>query len=321
MGGVRLLAIGEVMAEIRPAAEGGFVLGFAGDTYNTAVYAAREMRHPGNVGYVTRIGREPLSKALLEQAAAEGLDVGHIAVDDDRNIGIYAVATDAHGERSFSYWRSQSAARRLFAVEETALFMPPAEIIYLSGITLAILTPEARSRLFDRLAELRETNGTKVAFDSNFRPALWETAIARASMDRMWDLTDIALPSMDDEMAISGVDAESAVIDRFAGRTWDGVAIKRGVRGPVSPFIAPSDMPDLRRQKRWSIPPPRRVTASIPSYLAAFLNGAGRSTACAPGTELAARGWSDSPGAIIPPRRQLVAFIGQTLCGFKTGSV
>ena len=299
MGGVRLLAIGEVMAEIRPGAEGGFVLGFAGDTYNTAVYAAREMRHPGNVGYVTRIGREPLSKALMEQAAAEGLDVGHIAVDDDRNIGIYAVATDAHGERSFSYWRSQSAARRLFAVEETALFMPPAEIIYLSGITLAILTPAARSRLFDRLAELRETNGTKVAFDSNFRPALWEDpAIARASMDRMWDLTDIALPSMDDEMAISGVDAESAVIDRFAGRTWDGVAIKRGVRGPVSPFIAPSDMPDF--------PPAEAVvdtTAAGDSfnagYLAAFLNGAGEIDRMRAGHRLAAR-VVGSPGAIMP---------------------
>lgn len=299
MGGVRLLAIGEVMAEIRPGAEGGFVLGFAGDTYNTAVYAAREMRHPGNVGYVTRIGREPLSTALLEQAAAEGLDVGHIAVDDDRNIGIYAVATDAHGERSFSYWRSQSAARRLFAVEETALFMPPAEIIYLSGITLAILTPAARSRLFDRLAELRETNGTKVAFDSNFRPALWEDpAIARASMDRMWDLTDIALPSMDDEMAISGFDAESAVIDRFAGRTWDGVAIKRGVRGPVSPFIAPSDMPDF--------PPAEAVvdtTAAGDSfnagYLAAFLNGAGEIDRMRAGHRLAAR-VVGSPGAIMP---------------------
>ena len=299
MGGVRLLAIGEVMAEIRPGAEGSFVLGFAGDTYNTAVYAAREMRHPGNVGYVTRIGREPLSTALLEQAAAEGLDVGHIAVDDDRNIGIYAVATDAHGERSFSYWRSQSAARRLFAVEETALFMPPAEIIYLSGITLAILTPEARSRLFDRLAELRETNGTKVAFDSNFRPALWEDpAIARASMDRMWDLTDIALPSMDDEMAISGFDAESAVIDRFAGRTWDGVAIKRGVRGPVSPFIAPSDMPDF--------PPAEAVvdtTAAGDSfnagYLAAFLNGAGEIDRMRAGHRLAAR-VVGSPGAIMP---------------------
>ena len=105
--GVRLLAIGEVMAEIR-GAEGG-LFRVAGDTYNTAVYAAREMRHPGNVGYVTRIGREPLSKALLVRPA-EGLDVGHIAVDDDRNIGIYP-SPPTRMASAASYWRSQSAAR------------------------------------------------------------------------------------------------------------------------------------------------------------------------------------------------------------------
>lgn len=299
MPAIRLLAIGEVMAEIRVGAEGGFVLGFAGDTYNTAIYAAREMQQAGSVGYVTRIGREPLSTALLQQAVAEGLDTGHIAVDDNRNIGIYAVATDAHGERSFSYWRSQSAARRLFAVEAAALFMPRAEITYLSGITLAILTQAARTRLFDLLAELRDTGATKIAFDSNFRPALWEdAATARTTMERMWELTDIALPSMDDEMAIMGADRESVVIDRFAGREWDGIAIKRGVRGPVSPFIADADMPHF--------PPARAVvdtTAAGDSfnagYLAAFLNGAEEVGCMLAGHQLAAR-VVGAPGAIMP---------------------
>ena len=299
MPAIRLLAIGEVMAEIRVGAEGGFVLGFAGDTYNTAIYAAREMQQAGSVGYVTRIGGEPLSTALLQQAVAEGLDTGHIAVDDNRNIGIYAVATDAHGERSFSYWRSQSAARRLFAVEAAALFMPRAEITYLSGITLAILTQAARTRLFDLLAELRDTGATKIAFDSNFRPALWEdAATARTTMERMWELTDIALPSMDDEMAIMGADRESVVIDRFAGREWDGIAIKRGVRGPVSPFIADADMPHF--------PPARAVvdtTAAGDSfnagYLAAFLNGAEEVSCMLAGHQLAAR-VVGAPGAIMP---------------------
>ena len=143
----RLLAIGEVMAEIRTAGDDGFAMGFAGDSYNTAVYAARELGRRGDVAYLTRIGTEPLSAALMRQAADEGLDVSHVAVDPDRNIGIYSVSTDAHGERSFHYWRADSAARRLFAVEETAMFMPRAEIIYLSGITLAILAPAARQRL------------------------------------------------------------------------------------------------------------------------------------------------------------------------------
>ena len=114
---------------------------------------------------------------------------------------------------------------------------------------------------------MRETNGTRVAFDSNFRPALWEdVATTRAAMERMWRITDIALPSIDDEMAISGLESETAVIDRFADREWDGIAIKRGVRGPVSPHIAEADMPDFPPAETSSIPRPPG-TASMPATL------------------------------------------------------
>ena len=295
----RLLAIGEVMAEIRTAGDDGFALGFAGDTYNTAVYAAREIGVPGAVAYLTRVGSEPLSAALVERAAGEGIDTTHVAVDPDRNIGIYSVSTDAHGERSFHYWRADSAARRLFAVEETAMFMPGAEIIYLSGITLAILAPAARHRLVEALAA-RRAAGTRIAFDSNYRPKLWEdAAAARAAMQALWEVTDIALPSIDDEMELFGDSGEAAVIDRFAERSWEGIAIKRGIRGPVSPHLDAAAHPDF--------PPADRVvdtTAAGDSfnggYLAAFLAGKDEAARLAAGHALAAR-VIGAPGAIIPP--------------------
>ena len=299
---LQLLAIGEVMAEIRSAHDttsAQFKVNFAGDSFNTAIYAARQLNESQNVGYMTRIGTEPLSDGLLDVAKSEGLYLDAIARDTQKNIGIYSVTTDAHGERSFHYWRNDSAARTLFTIEETALFLPAAKIIYLSGISLAILTPAARERLFAALEEQRKKHASLIAFDSNYRPALWENKqIAQQVMSHMWQIADIALPSIDDEMALFGETTEQDVIDRFAKRSWHAIAIKRGVRGPHSPQIDPKKVPVFT-------PAPSVIdtTAAGDSfnggYLAALLSGKDEADCLLAGHNLASQ-VVGAPGAIMP---------------------
>ncbi len=147
MSKLDLLAIGEAMAELRrdgPArSDTGFKVGFAGDTFNTAIYCRRAMGAGSSIGYFTRVGQDPLSTEFISMAERERLDTSFIALDQERLIGIYSVSTDETGERSFSYWRDNSAARQLFSHDEAAHYLPPARIVYLSGITLAILSPPA----------------------------------------------------------------------------------------------------------------------------------------------------------------------------------
>ena len=183
-----------------------------------------------------RSARDPLSERMLGFFAAEGLDTGLVERRDDRVPGLYAISVDAAGERSFTYWRDAAAARTLFLppCAVTPERLADFDLVYLSAITLAVLAPEARQALAEFLAGYRARGG-RVAFDSNYRPRLWpDVATARAEVARFWALTDVGLPSLDDELALYGEAGEAAVLARLAAAGVARGALKRGAEGPRS---------------------------------------------------------------------------------------
>ena len=203
-------------------------IGFAGDTLNTAIYLSRTLGDAGSVDFVTVLGRDVLSDRMVEFIAGEGVGTAAIRRHPDRLPGIYSIAVDAKGERSFSYWRNQSAARTLF--EDGFGQLDGYDLIYFSGITLAILPQERRIALLDHLAGHK----ARIAFDSNYRPRLWEDAeTARAATTEAWKIADIGLPSVDDEMAIYGDSNGDAVLARLRSFGLKEGALKQGAAGPL----------------------------------------------------------------------------------------
>ncbi|GFE65480.1 sugar kinase [Litoreibacter roseus] len=222
-----VLCIGEAMVEL--SLEGDTAkIGIAGDTLNTAIYVARA---GPKVSYLTRVGCDSFSDRMIQFMAEEGARTDLIERDPARTVGIYAIDVDPAGERSFSYWRGQSAARAMFAQDFDPAPLMSFDLVYLSAITLAILPEDAR----ERLSAFLDTFPGWVAFDSNYRPALWEdAATAKRWVMRLWSQTDIALPSVDDEMALFGEDGAEAVIERLQGAGVINGALKQGAAGPVS---------------------------------------------------------------------------------------
>lgn len=288
MSAIKIACIGEAMVELsldRDQSDTAH-LGVAGDTLNTAIYLKR-CAPALQVSYVTRLGQDAFSDRMIAFMQGEDLDVSLIGRSDRRTPGLYAISTDALGERTFAYWRDSSAAREMFDGEAAELAaLADFDVVYLSAITLAILTPDARTRLIAWLQEYR-TRGGKVAFDSNYRPLLWPDAdTARAAIAAMWRCSDIALPSVDDEQAAFGDADTDAVIARLVSYGVRDGALKCGALGPVS----------FDGTDRAAFAPAGKVVDSTAAgdsfnggYLAAYLQGADQAECLQAGHNLAIR--------------------------------
>lgn len=224
----RAVAIGEAMIEMAPAGDGRYLRGFAGDTFNTAWHMAQALEDRTKVGFVTRVGTDPLSDAFIAELAGDGLDASGIGRDPRRSMGLYLIQLDGV-ERSFLYWREDSATRGL-ADDEAWLgrVLEGAGLIHFSGITLAILTRDARAALLRRLRDAR-AGGARISFDPNIRPKLWSSLDeVRETIPRFLQVTDIALPSFDDEAATWGDPSPCATLDRFVSAGVAEVVVKNG---------------------------------------------------------------------------------------------
>lgn len=224
-----LISIGEVMVELNREADGRYVQAFGGDTFNTAIYLSRL---GVEVGYVTALGDDRFSEAVLTLAKNEGIATDTILRVAGRMPGLYLIETNGKGERSFSYWRDTSPARDLFELpgwENVVDQLLTAKMIYLSAITLSLYSPAGLGRLLATL-EVARQHGCLVAFDSNFRPRGWQGDFDRARLviGEALKRCDIALPTFDDEQALWGDRDPLATIERLVTHGVTEVVVKSG---------------------------------------------------------------------------------------------
>jgi 2-dehydro-3-deoxygluconokinase len=220
------------MLELRHLDASTLRLGFAGDTYNTAVYLRRVAAELGidlDVGYLTGVGDDDYSAAMRQAWRLEGISDRSLELAG-RTPGLYAIRVTPSGERHFTYWRQQSAASQMFATDDWYRVLE-GDLVHLSGITLQLIAPPTRATLLVRLAELRAA-GTWVSFDTNNRPAGWATPEeAAAAMGELFGVASIVLASRDDETLLHGVAPAESSVGRIVGLGASEVILRDGSAG------------------------------------------------------------------------------------------
>ncbi len=235
MGG-RFLSMGECMVELSQAGAGLLRKGFAGDTLNTAWYARACLTKDWSVDYFTALGDDAMSDEMVAFFREAGIGTDLIRRIKAKAPGLYMISLK-DGERSFSYWRENSAARQLAADPEllrTAI--ESADVVYFSGITLAILSRDDADTL---LAEVRraKASGKLVAFDPNIRPRLWSSYdVMHATITEGARASSLVLPSFDDEAAHFGDDSIEATIRRYRALGVPEIVVKNGADGVTLDF-------------------------------------------------------------------------------------
>jgi len=297
---MRVASIGECMIEFSAAGGGLFARGFGGDTLNTALYLSRL---GVDTSYVTALGDDALSEAMLAAWRAEGIATDEVLRVAGRVPGLYMIERDARGERSFLYWRDRAPAREFFdrADDLTLERLSRFDWLYFSGISLSLYGESGRARLRELLAAARR-HGGKVAFDGNYRPRGWsDAAAARGAFNDILPLVDLALPTLEDEQALFGDADARACIARLRAAGIPEIVVKRGGLGCL--VHAQGNYENCVEVPPPSVVQPVDTTAAGDSfnagYLAARIAGASPVEAARAGHRLAGAVIL-SPGAVIP---------------------
>lgn len=226
---MRLIGIGECMVELSHDAGNRYTQGFAGDVFNTCYYYAALSPTACGATFVSALGDDTFSDALLDFCRQARVDA-QCTREPGSALGLYLIRRDARGDRQFSYWRNAAPARRMIgnlsAAQRRAI--ESAGLLLLSGITLAILDDAQREAL-RRLVMNQRKHGGLLAFDPNYRPALWEsTDAARHWIDTFYALSDIAFPGLEDERVLFDVATPLDILRRDPLAAVAEVVVKAG---------------------------------------------------------------------------------------------
>uniref|UniRef100_A0A8H9YVF2 2-dehydro-3-deoxygluconokinase n=1 Tax=Pseudomonas tritici TaxID=2745518 RepID=A0A8H9YVF2_9PSED len=300
----KIAVIGECMIEL--SQKGAEVSrGFGGDTLNTSVYIARQVAPEAlAVNYVTALGTDSFSQQMLEAWQSENVQTSLIQRMENRLPGLYYIETDSTGERTFYYWRNEAAAKFWLESEDSAAIceeLATFDYLYLSGISLAILSPSSREKLLSLMHECR-ANGGKVIFDNNYRPRLWASREETQQVyQQMLQCTDIAFLTLDDEDALWGEKPVEEVIARTHAAGVSEVVIKRGADSCLVSVAGEAviDVPAVKLAKDKVVDTTAAGDSFSAGYLAVRLTGGTPEDAAKRG-HLTASTVIQYRGAIIP---------------------
>jgi len=205
---------------------------FSGDTLNTAVYLKRTFNDI-NTFFMSAVGVDQLSCDMVDFFQQEQINTDYVFRSSDKNSGSYAIKTDVFGERSFTYWREDSAATTLMSFIDSPVIdsFTGIDTVFFSGISLAVIPPEDRPKFWRFITSLKNA-GVTLVFDPNYRAGMWQSqGEAKVQFDQAFSHANILLPGVDDFEQLYSITTAEGVYDFCKTYQFNELVIKNGDGG------------------------------------------------------------------------------------------
>lgn len=191
-----ILCIGEILADLIGKEENGrysYDMFIGGAPFNVAVNAKRA---GAKVGFVGRVGKDPIGKFLISTAKKANLDYTDIQTDGERNTTLAIVSLN-NGERDFAFFRHDAADFNIDISKIDIKRYTDLNIVHLGSLMLS----EEKGRVFaENIVKTVKNEGKLLSFDLNFRMDLYnDTESAIKAYKPFIEAADI-LKFSDDEI-------------------------------------------------------------------------------------------------------------------------
>ena len=169
----------------------------------------------GSARFAGMLGKDLFGDFLLDSLKHASVDTRDVARTAEANTALAFVALDAHGDRSFSFYRPPSADLLFRAEHFRADAFDGTAVFHVCSNSMT--EPAAAETTREGMRRARAA-GALVSFDLNLRPALWPHNVdARAEVWPALQLADLVKLSAE-EFAWLAVEGEEAVLERL----WQG---------------------------------------------------------------------------------------------------
>ncbi|HET7785312.1 MAG TPA: carbohydrate kinase [Myxococcales bacterium] len=180
--------------------------------------------------FVGVVGEDEFGHLLAARLRGEGVQA-HLRHSTEAKTGVWFVAVDADGERSFFTPTGAESADKLLD-ESDVLRVPQARIFHCGSS--AHVRPQAQAALRLAVRRARE-RGMVVSFDPNLRAHLWPDLRAlRALCEDVLPFCDVVKLSEDELEICAGAPAPEIALDRLAGLGVRLACVTLGARGAVA---------------------------------------------------------------------------------------